>query len=68
MKEISETASFPVEEARLYEMCDRLISDYRAKIAPDDKNGQTDYIFNRLSKSIRSKLLELILVTEQLKS
>ncbi|MBQ3528445.1 MAG: PD-(D/E)XK nuclease family protein [Clostridia bacterium] len=53
MREISETASFPVEEARLYEMCDRLISDYRAKIAPDDKNGQTDYIFNRLSKSIR---------------
>lgn len=53
IKEISETSSFPVEEEKLYGLCDRLIEDYRTRIVPDGEAGQTDYIFNRLSESIK---------------
>jgi len=43
---------FPLSEESIREKEDRLIREYRKKIAPEGESGYIDYIFDRIGKSI----------------
>jgi len=50
---VKETPSFPISETEIDEKCDRLISLGRQSIANEGQNSYVDYIFRRVTKSIK---------------
>ncbi len=59
MRESVKEGSFPFEETAVISRCERLIAEYRQKTVPEDCDGYVDYLFSRLSKSIKLFALSL---------
>lgn len=56
---MNETPSFPITDTEIDEKCDRLMALCRQSIAPAGQNTYVDYIFRRVTKSIRLFLTSL---------
>ncbi len=59
MRESVKEGSFPFDEATVIGRCDRLIAEYRQRTLPADCDGYVEYLFSRLTKSIKLFALSL---------
>ena len=59
MKESVKEGSFPFDKDVVISRCDRLIAEYRQKTVPEECDGYVEYLFSRLSKSIKLFALSL---------
>ena len=53
MREAAEDGGFPISEEAVISRTERIIREYREKIVPRGQSGHIDYMFQRLSASIR---------------